>query len=338
MAPTIKEIARKAKVSIATVSRALNNDGKVTPETRNLILKISQELSYNPNLLARNFAKKTSNIIGLILPDISDEFFSDIIKGVDEVTFNHNYFTMVVSSHRYLQLEESLNSIFRNSLFGGLIVLVPNISKELKTILKQTKIPVVLMSGGAHNSEYDVVSVDNYQGIYDMTEYLIKKCGYSKIAHISGPGDNDDAKIRVNSFLDACRDNGLSKSKSFIVEGNFTRESGFESGLKLMNLKKRPEVIFAANDMMAIGCYEAALQKGLTIPNDIAVVGFDDIFVSQYLNPPLTTVRAKIQDEGKKAAELLIKKIKFNASEKWTSKKIKITTELVIRNSTKILK
>lgn len=336
--PNIKEIARRAKVSIATVSRALNDDPKVTPETKKLVHKIANELNYRPNIIARNFAKKTSNIIGLILPDITDEFFSELIKGVDEVSYKHNYFTMVISSHRYLHLENTLNSVLRNGLLGGMILLVPNISISLKNILSQTKIPFVIISGGSNSSDYDVVAVDNYQGAYDMTTYLIKKCGYTKIAHITGPVENDDSNLRVKAFKDACRENDISIPKNFIVEGDFTRESGLQIAMELLSLKNKPEVIFAANDMMALGCYDAASKKGFSIPDEIGVAGFDDIFVSQYLNPPLTTVSAKIEDEGKRAAELLIDKIKSKSMTGNQSKKIKITTELVIRNSTKIIK
>lgn len=334
----IKEIARRAKVSIATVSRALNNDPKVTSETKKLVHKIANELNYRPNIIARNFAKKTSNIIGLILPDITDEFFSELIKGVDEVTYQHNYFTMVISSHRYLHLENTLNSVLRNGLLGGMILLVPNISNSLKNILSQTKIPFVIISGGSNSSDYDVVAVDNYQGAYDMTTYLIKKCGYKKIAHIAGPLENDDAKLRIKAFKDACRENDINISKNYLVEGDFTRESGLRLAMELMSMKNKPEVIFAANDMMALGCYDAASKKGMSIPDDIGVVGFDDIFVSQYLNPPLTTVSAQIEDEGKRAAELVIDKIKSNTMTGNQSKKIKIATELIIRNSTKTVK
>ncbi|MGQ9798179.1 MAG: LacI family DNA-binding transcriptional regulator [Ignavibacterium sp.] len=336
--PNIKEIARRAKVSTATVSRALNDDPKVTYETKKLVHKIANELNYRPNIVARNFVKKTSNIIGLILPDITDEFFSELIKGVDEVSYQHNFFTMVISSHRYLHLENTLNSVLRNGLLGGMILLVPNISISLKNILSQTKIPFVIISGGSNSSSFDVVSIDNYQGAYDMTTYLIKKCGYTKIAHISGPMENDDAKLRIKAFKDACRQNDVNIPKNYLVEGDFTRESGLRIAMEMMSLKNKPEVIFAANDMMALGCYDAALKKGMSIPDDIGVVGFDDIFVSKYLNPPLTTVSAKIEDEGKRAAELLIEKIKSKSVNSYQSKKIKIATELVIRNSTKIIK
>lgn len=336
--PNIKEIARRAKVSTATVSRVLNNDPKITKETKELVLKIADELNYRPNIVARNFAKKTSNIIGLILPDITDEFFSELIKGVDKVTYEHNYFTMVISSHRYLKLEDTLNSVLRNGLLGGLILLVPHIDNNLKNILSQTQIPFVIISGGMHSTNYDVVSVDNYQGAYDMTSYLIKKCGYKKIAHISGPKENDDAKMRVKAFLDACKENGIKIAKNFLIEGDFTRESGVSLAMELLKLKDRPEVIFAANDMMALGCYDAAAKKGLSIPDDIAVVGFDNIFVAQYLSPPLTTVSAQIEDEGKKAAELLIEKIISRNLTNTHPKRIKIATELIIRHSTRIYK
>lgn len=219
-----------------------------------------------------------------------------------------------------------------------MILLVPNINKTLKNILSQTTIPFVIISGGMHSSDFDVVSIDNYQGAYDMTNYLIKKCGYKKIAHITGPKDNDDAKIRVKAFLEACKNNNIKVPDNFIVEGDFTRETGTRLGVHLMNLKNRPEVIFAANDMMALGCYDAASKKGLSIPEDIAIFGFDNIFVSQYLNPPLTTVAVQIEDEGRKAAELLIKKIEIKDLKNSHPQKIKISTELVIRQSTKPIK
>lgn len=334
----IRDIAKKANVSVATVSRAVNDDPKVTKETKELVLKVANELNYRPNIVARNFAKKTSNIIGLILPDISDEFFSELIKGVDEATYEHNYFTIVISTHRYMKLEDTLNSVLRNGLLGGIILLVPNIDKNLKNILSQTKIPFVIISGGMHSTNYDVVSIDNYQGAYDMTNYLIKKCRYKKIAHISGPKENDDAKIRLRAFKDACKENDIIIPNNFLVEGDFTRESGLRIGMELLKLKNKPEVIFAANDMMALGCYDAAARKGLAIPDDIAVVGFDNIFVSQYLSPPLTTVSAQIEDEGKKAAELIIEKINSKNLINTHPKKIKIATELIIRNSTRIYK
>jgi LacI family transcriptional regulator len=161
-----------------------------------------------------------------------------------------------------------------------------------------------------------------------MTEYLIRKKHYAFLSHITGPLDNDDAGLRRNGFIDACK---KFKAKYVIEKGDFSRESGFNSCKKLLNLKTRPQVVFASNDMMAIGCYDYIKQLKLQIPKDIGVVGFDDIFVSQYLNPPLTTVHVNIEEVGKKAAELLLKKIQSNNGVE--SSVINIPTELVMRES-----
>jgi DNA-binding LacI/PurR family transcriptional regulator len=145
--PTIKEIAQKAGVSIATVSRALSNSDKVQPVTRKKILRIAKELNYNPNIIARNFATKKSNIIGLILPDISDEFFSEIIHSIDKTAFENGYFTMVISSHRNRSLVESINTMMHSGLVGGFILLVPFMSNEIIKALKCDKVPFVIISG-----------------------------------------------------------------------------------------------------------------------------------------------------------------------------------------------
>jgi DNA-binding LacI/PurR family transcriptional regulator len=330
MTATIKQIAEKANLSIATVSRALNNDSSVTPETRKKILDISEQLNYKPNLLARNFVKKTSNSIGLILPDISDEFFTDLIQGVDEITFKNGFYTMVASSHKYRTLIDSVEAFSQKGLVGGIILLVFSMTEELKKILEQTNIPVVII-GGDDSFNFDTVAIDNYQGAFTATEYLIKQKKYKKIAHITGPSDNYDALQRKNGFLDACKNNGVSINKSFIVDGNFTVDSGYHAFIQLLGLSERPQAIFAANDMMALGCYDAANYFNLKIPDDIGIIGFDDIFISKYINPGLTTVRVQIEKVGKTAAQKLIDKLNGNNGKLQTL--IKIPTELIIRNS-----
>jgi LacI family transcriptional regulator len=331
MTPTIKQIANKANVSIATVSRVLNNDSHVTEETRKKVLRVSNELNYKPNLIARNFAKKTSNSIGLILPDISDEFFTDIIRGVDEVTYRNGFYTMVASSHKHRTIMDSITAFAQTGLVGGIILLMSSMTDELKTILRQTKIPVVLIGGGKDVQGFDIVSIDNYQGAYNATEYLIKKKKYKKIAHITGPEENYDAYLRKKGFLDACKANGISVSKSHIVSGNFTIDSGYHGFIQLLGLPEKPQAIFTANDMMALGCYDAANYFNLKIPDDIGIIGFDDIFISKYVNPGLTTVRVQIDEVGKAAAKLLIERLNHTNGHEHSL--IKIPTELIIRKS-----
>jgi LacI family transcriptional regulator len=331
MTTTIKQIAKKANVSIATVSRALNNDSKVTDETREKIMRISNELNYKPNLIARSFAKKTSNIIGLILPGISDEFFTDIIRGVDEITYKNGFYTMVASSHGYRTLSDSMLAFSNAGLIGGVILLLPTQTDEIRSSLNQAKVPVVLISGGKENYGFDTVAIDNYQGAFNATEYLIKKKGFKKIAHISGPLNNDDAYLRKKGFVDACKKNGININKSYIIDGDFTIDSGYHGFIQLYGLPDKPQAIFAANDMMAIGCYDAANYFNVKIPDDISLIGFDDIFISQYLNPGLTTVRVQIEEVGKAAAAILIDKL--NGTNGKAHPLVKIQTELIVRNS-----
>ena len=328
MSSTIKEIAQKANVSIATVSRALNNDPRVTEETRTQILKIADKLEYRPNILARNFAQKKSNLIGLILPEISDEFFTEVIKGVDEIAFAEDFYTIVASSHKYESLKDEIITFIRNGLISGLILLASNLDNELVSILSKSHLPIVLINSNKKIKKFDRITIDDYQGAYSITEYLIKEKRYDYLSHITGPLDNDDAILRRKGFIDACKKYGV---KYNIEKASFSRESGFRACKKLLSLKNRPQVIFAANDMMAIGCYDYIKQIKLQIPKDIGVVGFDDIFVSQYLNPPLTTVHVNIEEVGKKAAELLLKKIQSNNGIQ--SSVINIPTELIIRES-----
>jgi DNA-binding LacI/PurR family transcriptional regulator len=331
MNPTIKEIAKKAKVSIATVSRVLNNNQKVTEKTKNLVLKVSKELNYKPNILARNFVKKKSNVIGLILPEISDEFFTEIIRGVDEITYQEGYYTIVASSHKYRTLHDEVTTFTQNGLIGGLIVLVPNLNKELTCLLKNVTIPTVLINSHPGNTIFNTVAIDNFEGAYLMTEFLINEKGYKKIGFISGPDDNNDSNLRKEGYISACKKYKNTSYRNWAADGNFTRESGENGCGYLIEREERPEVIFAANDMMALGCYDYLSKKGLNIPSYVGIAGFDDIFVSQYLTPSLTTIRIKIEEVGRSAADLLMKKLKTSNGLKNVRKRISV--QLVVRNS-----
>ena len=328
MTATIKEIAAKAHVSIATVSRALNNDPSVTDVTRNQILKIAERLDYRPNILARSFAQKKSNLIGLILPEISDEYFTEVIKGVDEIAFSQNLYTIVASSHKYKSLEDEVVTFIKNGLVSGLILLVSNLDDKLALILSKNQLPVVIINSSSKIKKFDRIAIDDYYGSFSMTTHLIKNKGYEFLSHITGPLDNDDSNLRKKGFIDACKKYGV---KYVTEESDFSRDGGYNACKKIFKLSYRPQVIFAANDMMAIGCYDYIKKINLQIPQDIGVVGFDDVFVSQYLNPPLTTVHVNIEEVGKKAAELLLKKIQSNNGVQPSV--INIATELIIRES-----
>ncbi len=326
----IKEIAKRANVSIATVSRALSGNNNVTKETRSKILKIAHELNYKPNLLARSFVKGKTNIIGLILPDISDEFFSEIIKSVDDTSYQDGYFTMVISSHGNRSLVESINTMMNSRIVDGLIVLLSSVNDEIKRTLSSHRIPVVAISGDTSIGNYDIITVDNYKSSRDVVNYLFKK-GYKKIAYINGPSENSDAILRHKGFCDECKKLKLTINPAWILNGDFTLLGGEEATNQLLQNKERPEVIFAANDMMAVGCYNSLAKNGYKIPDDIGVIGFDDILISEYLTPPLTTIKVDTETLGKFATEKLIDRINGNDTSK--HQVITANTELVIRKS-----
>jgi LacI family transcriptional regulator len=180
-------------------------------------------------------------------------------------------------------------------------------------------------------SKFDVIAIDNYQGSFEMTSHLIQERHYEDIAYICGPVDNQDAIARKDGFIDAMKLNGIKLNKSRVLSGNFTKQSGTLACQTLLRSRKRPQAIIAANDMMALGCYSAINDSGLEIPKDIAVAGFDDIFVSHLMNPGLTTVKVHIDKVGKFAAKTLIERMESPVPIK--TKCIKIATELVKRKS-----
>jgi DNA-binding LacI/PurR family transcriptional regulator len=328
---TIKEIADKARVSIATVSRALNDDEKVKPETRQVILSIAREFHYKPNILARSLVKNQSNIIGVVLPEVDGEFFSEIIHGIDEIAYTGGYHTIVASSHSQRSIVESLIDFMGESLVRGIILIAPNISNQIRSIVQQSSIPILLINSNHDLDHLDSVGIDNYRGSYTMTEFLIKKCGYKKIAHIKGPVQNDDAIQRKLGYIHAMNDNNMSIKDEWIINGDFTVASGEHACRRLLSLDDMPEAVFAGNDMMALGCYKAAKSYGLKIPDDIGVAGFDDIFLADFLTPRLTTVHIPISEIGKASAELLLNRIlNGDLSE---PKSIKISTGLVVGDS-----
>lgn len=335
MSVTIKEIAERAQVSIATVSRALNDDPKVKEKTKNLILTIAEDLNYKPNVAAKNLVTKSSKTIGLVLPEIQGDFFTGIIKGVDTVAYAGGFHTIVAGSHSERTIVESIMNFMGKSMVDGVILMVPSINERLKEIISSNNTPVVIINAKTEIENVDTVAIDNFQGAYSITDYLINTLGYKKIAHIRGPSNNNDAVRRKKGYLAALDDNNIIPKDEWIVNGEFTIQGGEFACSRLLSLKDKPEVIFSANDMMAAGCYRVINKLGLNIPNDVGIVGFDHILFSEFLSPKLTTVHVPIIEIGKKAASLLLDKI--NNPENHVVEHAKITTGIILGDSCKKL-
>ncbi|NOX17472.1 MAG: LacI family transcriptional regulator [Chlorobi bacterium] len=335
MKATIYDIAKKAGVSTATVSRALGEEReRVKPKTREKILKVCKDLNYQPNRIAKNLAKKSTGAIGLVLPEIQGDFYTEIIRGVDEIAYSGNYNLIVSSSHSRRNIVESILGFMRESMVDGVILMIPSMNRQIEEILSKFLTPIVIISDIEGLGEYDKVSIDNYQGAYSMTEYLIKSLKHKKIAAICGPRDNQDATMRKKGYVAALKKYKIPIRKEWIIESDFTIEGGEIASSRLLSLSEKPDVIFAANDNMAAGCYKTAEALGYKAPEDIGIVGFDHIAFGAFLKPKLTTVHVQVPEIGRVATNLLLDRLKDSGSNKKASpKNIKISTGIIIGDS-----
>jgi LacI family transcriptional regulator len=298
---TIKDVARKAKVSIATVSRALNNTGTVRPEICERVLDAARKLRYTPHGGARSLIVGRTHTIGLLLPDLHGEYFSELIRGVDRAARGRGLHLLVSSSHgSSSEATSAVRSL--NGRIDGLLAMVPG---EDAGILQQAvphALPTVLLNSRNVDTEYPTLLVDDFGGARAMVRHLLER-GYRRIVHLRGAEGNFQAEERVRGYRAALR--GADAAAAVVIDGDFTEESGYRAGKLLAAQSERPEAVFAANDMMAVGCLVALREAGLRVPQDVALAGFDDIPLARFLTPPLTTARADIATLGLRALERL---------------------------------
>jgi len=306
----IKEVAKRAGVSIATVSRVFSNSDAVKPETKAKVLKISRQLNYVPNPIARSLSKQSTETIGVILPDLAGEFFMEIIHGIDEAAYKHNWFVIVSSSHSKRNILETLVEFMGSGRVDGVVLMAPQIDERMNEIIKKSRRPIVFINAGNELKDFVNVKIDNFNSAYNVVEHFIKKHKFNKIGFVEGPSNNFDAIERAKGYYKALADNKIKINGELVHSGEFTVESGYSGFKTLIQGKVKPEAIFFANDMMAVGAYQAAKEMNINIPADIAIAGFDDIILDQFLVPRLTTAHVPTLDLGSKAVTHLIDIIK----------------------------
>lgn len=328
MSISIVELAQKAGVSVATVSRALNNKGPVSVKTRERIQQLAGQYNYKPNVNARGLQLQKTDTIGLILPELADEFFMDILRGVDEAASRSGYYIMVSSSHSSRDMLETMLEFMSSGRVDGVILMAPMLQVGLREMLSRSSSPIVLLNNYESLPNSACVNIKNLQGAYAMTEHLIRQ-GHKRIAVIKGPEGNCDAQQRLQGFQEAMAKNNTEVESDLLVSGDFSSKSGYFAFMRLMNAEHKPDAIFALNDMMAVGCFEAARANGLSIPQDVALAGFDDIYLTRFLTPRLTTVHTPIMELGQRAVNYLLKMIKREVDSK-ESHCEEISTGLII--------
>jgi LacI family transcriptional regulator len=329
MPATSRDVAREAGVSIATVSRVLNNSGPVREATRQRVREAARQLRFTPNSTARSLSTRTTGTIGVLLPDLHGEFFSELIRGIDQVAQRSGYHLLVSSAHNQPHQLESAVHAMRGRV-DGLILMASGLAA---TTLDQTlpdHLPVGLMNAETDRSRYDVVNIDNCGGARAMTEHLLG-LGHREIRMIGGADHNRDASERIRGFhqaLDAAR---IPRQGDWVEPGDFTEAAGARATRKLLAEPVPPTAIFAANDSMAVGALSAVREAGRSVPGDVAVVGFDDIPIAAFVDPPLTTVRVSIARVSELLTERLFTSIRAGNANVHTQETI--ATELVIRRS-----
>lgn len=329
MSVTIKDVARMANVSVASVSRALNGHGGVTAETQKRIREVAARLRYVPHNAARSLITRRTQTIGALLPDLHGAFFSELIRGIDLAARARGLYMLVSSSHGDAT-EAAIALRAMQGRVDGLLVMSPHADEAFLDENLPIVLPTVLINSHVRSDRHAALDVDDYGGARAMTEHLLG-LGRKRIAFIAGPEVNHDVQERCRGYREALATAGLA-DRAVVLPGDFTEESGYHAGKQALAMVPRPDAIFAANDMMAIGCLSALSEAKVRTPEDIAVAGFDDIPMARYVTPPLTTVRVRIAELGEAALERLVRMIEA-PDDAAPEPRAVVGTELVVRAS-----
>lgn len=328
---TIRDVAARAGVSVATVSRTLNGVGPVQDDTSKRVLAAARSLKYVPHAAARSLSIRRSHTLGVLLPEVHGEFFSEVIRGIDVAARASRYHILVSSSHSDAEEMAEVLRALRGRV-DGLIVMSPDLELGKLSRALATDTPVVLLNSATNARP--TIRIDNYSGARSMTEHLVA-LGHNRIAFITGPERNADAAERRRGYRTALElgppVKGTARRPHIEIEGDFTEESGYRAVAQILAMKPRPTAIFAANDSMAVGALRALREAGIAVPDDMALAGFDDIPMAHYLTPQLTTVRVDIAEMGRRAVEYLVASL--GPSDGGIRKHHVVPATLVIRES-----
>lgn len=328
---SLTDVALHAKVSIATVSRVINNSAKVVPETRDLVHKAMAELGFKPNRVARRLRQRggVRHLLGLIIPDIQNPFYAEMARGVEDVAYANKFALMLCNADEDLKKEEFYLEVLQSESVDGIIL--PPINERDPAIIKmiESGMPVVTVDRSLIHRTMDKVEVDNRRGAFEAVEHLIK-LGHRRIGLIAGRMTVSTSRERRLGFEDAMAAHKLPLQPEYFRGGDFKQASGRALADELLSMSVPPTALFILNNLMTVGALEAIHQRKLKIPKDIAIIGFDDLPWAEALDPPLTVVRQPAYEVGQAAAELLLKRLE---DPKRAETHLKLLPRLVIRSS-----
>ncbi|HEX4695625.1 LacI family DNA-binding transcriptional regulator [Sphingomonas sp.] len=325
---TIRDVARRAAVSVASASRALNNHTSVTAATRERVLDAARALDYVPHLGARSLSRGRSHTIGVVLPDLFGEFFSEIIRGIDYAAHRRGLQILLSNMHGSADQTEVAIRAMRGRV-DGLLVMSPQIDAAILGRSLSHGPPAVVMNAAA-DGIHPTIAIDNLAGAREAVAHLIEQ-GCRRIAHIGGPRGNADADARRAGFEETMA-TSLGREAGIVIDGDFSEEAGIAAAQRILTEQPAIDGVFAANDMMAVACMATFAEAGVRAPDQVAIIGFDGVPIAQYVTPALSTMALNLAELGERALERLVALTEHEDAAPTTEM---LTPQLVVRASSR---
>lgn len=327
---TMKLVAEMSGVSITTVSHVINNTRVVSKDVRDRVESVIQQLNYVPSAIARSLKNDRSNTIGMMIPNNSNPYFAEVIQGVEDASFEQGFNIILCNAYDDPEKQLEYIRVLMSKRIDGLILVSSGTDESLAKLLAEVNVPKVLVDREVAGVSADFIEADHEQGAYLATRYLIE-LGHREIACVSGPQELLPCQDRISGYHRALHEAGLTEKPEYLIYSDFTSQGGYAAFEQMLHLPNRPSAIFASNDLMAFGGICAAHAAGIRIPDQLSVVGYDDIALASFCTPPLTTVAQPKYEIGSVTAKTLIERI-VNSDMPW--KRDKLETQLVVRQST----
>ncbi len=326
---TIRDVAERAGVSVTSVSHVVNKSRIVTPELREKVLSAMKELNYRPNLMARSLRRKHSFTLGLILPDITNPYFAEIARHIEDASFEHGYSLIICNSDQDFSLESRYAQVLADKQVDGTILVSAGVNPS-NSVAPILSMPFIMLDRELPQLPTDSIQSDNFQGGFLAASHLLS-LNHRDFVCIVGPKNIHPSYNRLEGFRKALAEEGLHLDESALLQGDFSSESGYRQGKALLERNQLPTAIFAFNDLMAFGAITALAEHGISVPEEVSVIGYDDINQSSYFSPRLTTVAQPHHEMGKMAVEKLLERI---ADKDLPGRTFHFSPRLVLRNST----
>ncbi|KIS45924.1 MULTISPECIES: DNA-binding transcriptional regulator CytR [Kosakonia] len=332
-AATMKDVAMKAKVSTATVSRALMNPEKVSQTTRNRVEQAAMEVGYLPQSMGRNVKRNESRTLLVIVPDICDPFFSEIIRGIEVTAAEHGYLVLIGDCAHQNQQEKTFIDLIITKQIDGMLLLGSRLPFDASIEEQRNLPPMVMANEFAPELELPTVHIDNLTAAFNAVNYLQEQ-GHHLIGCIAGPEEMPLCHYRLQGYVQALRRSGTTVDPHYIARGDFTFEAGAHALEQLLALPKPPTAVFCHSDVMALGALSLAKRRGLKVPDDLSIIGFDNISLAEYSDPPLTTVAQPRYEIGRESMLLLLEQLQGHNV---NSGSRLLDCELILRGSTRAM-